>query len=187
MNINLLKLIIFYNLINFILNQVCGPSNPENATYCFNSSYVDNSCCFTSVTYNLNSAVNDSTVLLNYDAQYCLLVPNNITFITPFITNLDFGLPSKVQVSIKCLQPSNYNPNDYECGKPDPQTLSDCSVSDIENQKTCCLFKNGNNKKCILNNGTSSDNLLIFGVSLECKAQYNSINNLLLLILYFIL
>lgn len=168
MNISTI-LLLFSTLISHLLSQQCGISQPSSLDDCIQFSNNKSACCFTSVAYDLENDISNTTDLLNYNATFCLLVPYNSTFITPSINTMDVGLANPLNVKLTC--PKNYTDDYLKCGSNNPSSLKDCKGSSTLGKTSCCFFRNGNTTRCVLNDGVLDESIKVFGISLECKSS----------------
>lgn len=163
------------NLIHLRNSQICGLKNPVNTSDCSYSSYEDQACCF----INYNETI-----------RGCLFVPQNSTFITPYIKSLNFGLDELFSIKIDCGK-------DEEKAKrlcrSSPKVEDDCFI--LSNSTyDCCYFETPTKEKfCLWNPVKQRKNSNIFGTNIKCFqeekgffiANYNS--NFLLFCLFILL
>jgi len=154
--INLLKIEVILNLIELFVFQICGTKDPTNITDCIYSSYEEQACCF--INYNKTKTG-------------CLFVPQNSTFITPYINYLDFGLDSLFSIKIECGKEKE---KDIRiCGK-NPKFIDDCLVHS-NTTHDCCMFHTSIESYCLWNSKDYRKNTAIFGTNITCYEELSGI------------
>lgn len=137
-------------------NQICGAKKPQNLTDCNFDSYEDQACC-----------------LINYNNTNtgCLFVPQNSTFITPYINLIDFGLSSLFYININCGKNEEIN---RLCGES-PKNLESCIVNN-NSTHDCCLFQTPEKNFCLWNDKQFRKNSQIFGTNITCVYELTGEN-----------
>lgn len=141
---------IIYNLLKLKLSQICGKKKPLNTTDCTYNSYQDQACCF-----------------INYNETIfgCLFVPQNSTFITPYITSLNFGMDELFSIKIDCGKDDE---KQKRICKYNPITEDDCFELSNTNDD-CCFFQTAKKEKfCLWNSVKQRKNSIIFGTNITC-------------------
>lgn len=148
--IKIITIKILISLIGLSKSQICGDKNPSNTSDCTYSSYEDQACCF----INYNETISG-----------CLFVPHNSTFITPYITSLNFGLDELFSIKIDCGK--NEEKEKRLCGY-NPNIEEDCFVKG-NSTFDCCFFQTPNKEKfCLWNPVGQRKNSNIFGTNITC-------------------
>jgi len=146
-----LKIIIFCLLLQLRNSQICGKKNPSQTSDCSYSSYDDQACCY----INYNGTI-----------RGCLFVPQNSTFITPYITSLNFGLDELFSIKIDCGKNEEEKENRL-CGS-NPKEEDDCFFKS-NSTYDCCFFQTPVNEKfCLWNPVKLRKNSNIFGINITC-------------------
>lgn len=176
MNI-LIKIILIktsFFLIPISNGQICGNKQPLKTSDCSHSSYEDQACCF----INYNETI-----------RGCLFVPQNSTFITPYITSLNFGLEELFSIKIDCGKDEQKAKR--QC-RTSPNMEDDCFLLS-NSTHDCCYFQTPNKEKfCLWNSFKQRKNSNIFGLNIKCFKDANglfigTLNLKYLLITLFIL
>ncbi len=165
----LLIIKILINLLFGFPSQICGEKNPKIITDCTYDSYVDQACCLidynnTNINNELTNADTNLMELNNKAQKGCLFIPQNSTFITPFINYLDFGLNYLFHITI-------------DCGKNEDKVKRVCEINPIVKEDCfyksnsthdCCYFQTPNKTICLWNNVLFRKNSHIFGTNISC-------------------
>jgi len=141
---------IYFCLLKLNLSQICGNKNPSNTSDCSYSSYENQACCF--INYN-------ETIL------GCLFVPQNSTFITPYITSLNFGLDELFSIKIDCGKDEE---KEKRLCRSNPNVQEDCFL--LSNSTyDCCFFQTPSKEKfCLWNPVKQRKNSNNFGTKITC-------------------
>lgn len=149
----LIKIILIklcFYLIHLSNGQICGNKEPLNTSDCSFSSYEDQACCF----INYNETI-----------RGCLFVPQNSTFITPYITSLNFGLDNLFSIKIDCGK--DEQKAERLC-RSNPKIEEDCFMLS-NSTHDCCYFQTPRKETfCLWNPVKQRKNSNIFGTNIKC-------------------
>jgi hypothetical protein len=151
------KLIFLILTINNIHSQLCGLENPSTIDDCYNHDSDLNYCCLGQLNYN------------NTLKQLCLLIPKNVSFLLPYLQDINLPGDYAIDVNLDCGNKTTTTPPPI-CGKPYPQQLSDCNAFNTD-ISYCCLFKSEakNNSLCIDSKSLSKWDEELFGYVIKCE------------------
>ncbi len=165
--------LINFNLFFFISSQMCGPKSPSDHDSCLKDSNDKNVCCFAKV-----SIMEKASQELKESTDICFLVPRNMTFIAPYLNQMDLGIQKdNIMIKLDCGDDKIKDRSYDRCGKDKPQSFIDCKNYSTKTD-SCCYFKSpGGEATCLLNNGLSDSNSTVFGIIIACKEKYLNISH----------
>ena len=151
--IKIILIFFFISTISEIKTQICGNKDPKNLTDCNYDSYEDQACCF---------------LIYNKTIEGCLFIPQNSTFITPYVKLIDFGLDNLFSIDIDCGK--NEEKNKRLCGDH-PKNATECLMNSNVTHD-CCFFQTPAENHCLWNDRESRKNSDIISSIIENNPEF---------------